>query len=45
MLNYVTRLIRLIDESYPDLLADVKVPERLSQQRLWEGLDGEGQQA
>lgn len=45
MLNYVTRLIRLIDESYPDVLADVKVPERLSQQRLWEGLDGEGQPA
>lgn len=41
MLNYVTRLIRLIDESYPDVLTAVKVPERLSQQRFWKKLDKE----
>lgn len=42
MLNYVTRLIRLIGESYPDVLAGVKVPMRLSQQSIWKGLEDEG---
>jgi hypothetical protein len=41
MLNYVARLIRLIDESYPDILAEVKVPGQLSRQKFWAVVDAQ----
>jgi hypothetical protein len=40
MLNYILRLIRLIDESYPEVLRDIKVSIKLSEQKFWGKVEG-----
>jgi hypothetical protein len=35
MLTYLSRLVRLVDEAYPEVLAGVRVKKRLREQGIW----------
>jgi len=39
MLNYLSRLLRLVDESYPDVLCEIELKTPLSAQGFWRSVD------
>jgi hypothetical protein len=41
MLNYLSRLVRLVDEAYPGVLGDIEVVMPLREQEFWKGVEGE----
>ncbi len=40
MLNYLSRLVRLVDEAYPGVLEEVQVKKPLREQTIWKELAG-----
>jgi hypothetical protein len=39
MLNYLSRLVRLVDEAYPGVLEGIQVKKRLRGQKIWEAVE------
>jgi hypothetical protein len=39
MLTYLSRLVRLVDEAYPEVLAGVRVKKRLREQGIWKDVE------
>ena len=40
MLNYLSRLVRLVDEAYPGVLEAIQVNKPLRKQKIWNEIEG-----